>query len=103
MTPEVTDADVACVMSGLLLYHAEAWSGIQVRETVLRLEDFHYADEVFLCNALIGIWPVRRFEGRTYALGPITRRLMAALRAAQDAWTNDVTKADAHELKLIPN
>lgn len=38
------------------------------------------ADECFLCNSLIGIWPVRRFgEHRWDAPGPGTRRWMARL------------------------
>lgn len=99
LTPELTDAGVAGVMRGLLLAHAEVWSGVPARETVLRLENIQRADEVFLCNAVIGIWPVRRVEGCSFAVGPVTRRLMTALRAAQDAWTNNAAKADAHELR----
>lgn len=38
------------------------------------------ADEIFVSNSLIGLWPVREFDGRTFAApGAITRRLMAAL------------------------
>jgi 4-amino-4-deoxychorismate lyase len=38
-------------------------------------------DEVFLCNSLIGIWPVRAVDGMALAApGPLTRRLMDALQ-----------------------
>ncbi|WP_240433636.1 aminodeoxychorismate lyase [Solimonas sp. K1W22B-7] len=38
------------------------------------------ADEIFVCNSLIGIWPVREFDGAALqAPGPLTQRLMAAL------------------------
>lgn len=98
LTPDVTEAGVAGVMRGLLIERAQAWTGVQVRETVLRLEDIQYADEVFLCNAVIGIWPVRRVEACSFAVGPVTKQLLMALKAAQDAWTNTAT-ADAHEVK----
>jgi len=35
------------------------------------------ADEVFVTNALFGIWPVTELDGRRFAVGPMTQRLMA--------------------------
>ena len=38
------------------------------------------ADEIFVSNSLIGLWPVREFDGVTLgAPGPLTRRLAIAL------------------------
>jgi 4-amino-4-deoxychorismate lyase len=38
------------------------------------------ASEIFVCNALIGLWPVRRLPSRELAApGPLTRRLLQAL------------------------
>ena len=34
------------------------------------------ADEVFVTNALFGIWPVTELDGRRFAVGPITEHLM---------------------------
>ena len=45
----------------------------------ISLEDVHGADELFLTNSLIGLWPVRQFDGKPYAVGPVTRRRAAAL------------------------
>jgi 4-amino-4-deoxychorismate lyase len=39
------------------------------------------ADEVFLTNSLIGIWPVARVEDRVWIPGPVTRQLQALLDA----------------------
>jgi 4-amino-4-deoxychorismate lyase len=39
------------------------------------------ADEVFLSNSLIGIWPVVRYERREWAVGSVTRRLHSLLEA----------------------
>ncbi len=58
-----------------------AEAGLAVGEGEIRPEDLHEADEVFLTNSLIGIWPVRELDGRPLAgaPGPVTRRLQAAL------------------------
>lgn len=89
LTPPVNESGVAGVMRGLILEQARAWSGVAAEESVLRLEDALTADEIMLCNAVIGIWPVRRVEDRPVTIGPVTRRLIAGLRAVQDAWTNE--------------
>ncbi|HET9653302.1 MAG TPA: aminodeoxychorismate lyase [Usitatibacter sp.] len=54
-------------------------AGIACEECELRWQDVLSADEAFLTNSLIGIWPVARFEDRTWAPGPLTRRLQALL------------------------
>ena len=35
------------------------------------------AQEVFLCNAVIGVWPVRQLGAKRWPLGPVTRRVQA--------------------------
>lgn len=47
---------------------------LEVRRIPLTLLVEH-AEEVFLTNSLIGIWPVVRIEGRTYPFGDTTRKL----------------------------
>jgi 4-amino-4-deoxychorismate lyase len=37
------------------------------------------ADEVFLTNSLIGLWPLHRFEDRQWTPGPLTQCIAAAL------------------------
>jgi branched-subunit amino acid aminotransferase/4-amino-4-deoxychorismate lyase len=34
---------------------------------------------MFVTNALFGIWPVTELDGRRFAVGPTTERLMAQL------------------------
>ena len=41
--------------------------------------DILQADEVFLTNSLIGLWPVRRIEAKEYALGKTTQRIQEAI------------------------
>lgn len=48
--------------------------GIKVHETVLTLDDFRAADEVFLTGNFSKVTPVVAFDERRYQVGPIARR-----------------------------
>lgn len=53
---------------------------ISVRFDDTTPELLRQADEIFVSNSLVGLWPVREFDGSTFAApGAVTRRLMAAL------------------------
>jgi 4-amino-4-deoxychorismate lyase len=75
-TPPVAEAGVAGVMRRLVMERAAAL-GVPVAEERLSVDRLMGAQEVFLCNSLIGIWPVRRIEQAAFEAGPLTRRLMA--------------------------
>ena len=79
-TPVLAACGVAGVMRSVI-FDLAAELNIAWEEAPLRLEDLHRADEVFLTNALIGIWPVRRIEQRDYSVGSLTERLGERLRA----------------------
>lgn len=77
-TPRVDVCGVAGVMRRVVLREA-ARVGVAAEECELRAEDLRMAEEVFLTNARVGIWPVRSLEDRTLGVGPVTRRLQEAL------------------------
>jgi 4-amino-4-deoxychorismate lyase len=71
-TPAIVRCGVAGVMRAALL---DAWQAND-RATVIRdLEpgELKGASEIFLSNALIGVWPVRTFDGQEYGVGPVAR------------------------------
>jgi 4-amino-4-deoxychorismate lyase len=78
-TPRVDRCGVAGVMRRVVLQEALR-AGIASEECSLSVDDLNQADEIFLTNARIGIWPVRAIGQRTLKPGPITRRLQASLR-----------------------
>ncbi len=80
-TPDLSLCGVKGVMRAEVIAQACS-TGITVREQELCVGDFAVADEVFVTNALIGIWPVTRLEDHDYMIGPVTRRLMSALSNA---------------------
>lgn len=71
-------------MRAALLEAAER-EGIAVRIGDLFMEDVEQADEVFLCNSVYGVWPVRSFESLNWSPGPLTRKLQAIARTLLDA------------------
>lgn len=77
-TPDLTDSGVAGVMREIIL-EAAAQQGIPCRVTALVLPDIAQAEEVFVCNSVIGIWPVVALSRQRYPLGPITRQLANAV------------------------
>ncbi|MFM8332004.1 MAG: aminodeoxychorismate lyase [Candidatus Methylumidiphilus sp.] len=80
-TPLLDRCGVAGVMRGLVLDLAREMG---TAEEVCRLsvEDVFQADEVFLTNSVIGLWPVSQLEDQAFAVGPLTRLLAQGIEAA---------------------
>ena len=77
LTPVIDNCGVAGVMRGFIL-------DVVAPELALHTEQVHCerallgaAQEVFLCNAVIGVWPVRQLGTKRWPLGPVTRRVQA--------------------------
>ena len=84
LTPAVTRNGIAGVMRRVVLETAPL-VGLVAREADLTLHDLNDADELFVTNALIGIWPVARLDERGFARGRATARLMQHLGYGGDA------------------
>ncbi|MCY1350281.1 Aminodeoxychorismate lyase [compost metagenome] len=79
LTPQLSRCGVAGVMRAELLERA-AREGIVVQVRDIERAELLDADEVFLCNSLYGIWPVRALEARDWPVGPLTRKLQGIIR-----------------------
>ncbi len=77
-TPALDAAGVAGVMRAAVLESVRE-RGIACRETEISREALAQADEIFLTNSIIGLWPVRTLAGRSYPIGETTRLLAGAL------------------------
>ncbi|ABA58134.1 aminodeoxychorismate lyase apoprotein [Nitrosococcus oceani ATCC 19707] len=73
-TPDLSGCGVAGVMREFILKQAFN-SGLKTIVRPLILADLRSAEEIFMCNSLIGIWPVRRVGETQYPLGPLTQHL----------------------------
>ncbi|MCK5639864.1 MAG: aminodeoxychorismate lyase [Gammaproteobacteria bacterium] len=78
-TPDISRCGVAGVMRQWLIDEAEK-QGIAVHITDLYVDDLKMADEVFLSNSLIGLWPVCQWGQQQYTPGSVTSALLKLLR-----------------------
>jgi len=83
-TPSLQRCGVAGVMRAELLEQA-AGLGLQVIVDDLWPADLARADEVFVCNSVYGVWPVRAFTSLRWSPGPLTRKLQGIAHALLDA------------------
>ncbi|MCG4455647.1 MULTISPECIES: aminodeoxychorismate lyase [unclassified Pseudomonas] len=74
LTPDLSRCGVAGVMRAELLAQAES-QGVRCAVRDIDLEALLRADEVFLCNSLYGVWPVRALQRHVWPVGPLTRKL----------------------------
>ena len=83
-TPALDHAGVAGIMREVVLDTC-ADLGIAIEIGAFDAQAVFDADEVFLTNCVIGLWPVRALVGdrpRTWAVGPVTTDLINRLDAA---------------------
>ena len=79
-TPDLSRCGVAGVVRARVLEWAEA-NGRPARVVEAGPEELEGADEVFLTNSVIGLWPVRELAGRSFPVGAVSRALPPILRA----------------------
>ncbi|MBI6946252.1 aminodeoxychorismate lyase [Pseudomonas koreensis] len=84
ITPDLKRCGVVGVMRAELLFQAESLA-IPTQITDVSLEQLQWADEVFVCNSVYGVWPVRAYAALSWPVGPLTRKLQTIARALLDA------------------
>lgn len=80
-TPDLSACGVEGVMRDAVLAAARR---LDVPTEIGRVTsvDLDNANEMFITNSLIGVWPVRQLRNREYTVGPITRKIQQAIREA---------------------
>lgn len=82
-TPDLSSCGVAGVQRERIMDYA-AQSGVAVRVGKLPLDALMEAEEVMLCNSVIGFWAVREFNGRVWEMGNVAVRLRQAMEERDD-------------------
>ena len=82
LTPPVDGCGIAGLARAWVLQNAPG-----ARVVALAPQDLLSADEVFLCNAVRGILPVRRLDRREWTAWPATAALRRRLAGAEPAFT----------------
>jgi 4-amino-4-deoxychorismate lyase len=84
VTPALSRCGIKGVMRRAVLEAAELL-GIRTAERELTLAQILRADELFMTNALIGVWPVALLDAQRFAVGPVAKRLMTHFGYGHDA------------------
>lgn len=80
VTPELSFAGVAGMMRDHLITLARG-AGVGCEIGLVSPDEVRHASEAFVCNSVIGIWPVRGVGSVAFeSPGPVTRRVMDLLR-----------------------
>lgn len=77
-TSLLTLGGVAGIIRGLIMTNSFR-GGISVIERTFTKDELLSADEVFVCNSIIGIWPVKQIAETCFSVGAITRQLQIKL------------------------
>jgi 4-amino-4-deoxychorismate lyase len=77
-TPDLQFCGVAGITRAIILELASQQS-IKMQIDQIELDELLQADELFLCNSLIGLWPVISLESNTFRKGRLTSRLQTLL------------------------
>ncbi|KJJ99951.1 4-amino-4-deoxychorismate lyase [Pseudomonas sp. 21] len=84
VTAELSRCGVAGVMRAEIIERARDL-GVPVVIRDIEHSELAQADEVFLCNSLYGIWPVRGVAEFAWPVGLLTRKLQGQLRELLDS------------------
>jgi len=82
MTAQITQSGVNGIMRQIIIEQFKKLRNA-VKETTLSIEDVLQADELFVTNSVIGVWPISRLEDKSYVIGDVTQQVMSFLSAAK--------------------
>jgi 4-amino-4-deoxychorismate lyase len=78
---------VAGIIRGIIMAMASE-HGLSSIEHTFTKDELLSADEVFVCNSIVGIWPIKRIATTCFPVGVITRQLQIWLAQFQDEVNN---------------
>ncbi len=78
-TPELSLCGVKGIMREQVINKAKQ-AEIMVHETQISLDDLLQSEELFLCNSVFGIWPVRQLDDHIFSTGPVSHQLSRILQ-----------------------
>lgn len=77
-TAVLAQSGVAGIMRRIILM-LSAEQGLPVVEHEFSKNELLSADEIFVCNSIIGIWPIKQIETKRFSVGPITKNVQTWL------------------------
>ena len=78
ITPNLDNCGVAGIIRRLILDRVLEW-GLRPEVRTLGVDDVRAAEELFLCNSILGVCPISGLDDRAWPVGPYTRAIMDSL------------------------
>lgn len=78
-TPNLTECGVEGIVRNTIIALASELN-INLEIKKLSLEAIKNADEVFVCNSIIGVWPVKAIDEKSFLVGEKTQQIKKALQ-----------------------
>ncbi len=78
-TPLLSDSGVDGVIRRQILSIAQK-QGVETHVIKINKEELKNMDEIFVCNSVIGIWPVASLDEKVFNIGALTKDLSQALQ-----------------------
>ncbi len=78
VTPDLSRCGVAGIQRGRVM----AWAlqnGVTLQVRDVKLEEAQHADELFIVNSVIGLWPIRELEKKHWSHFPVTAQIRHGL------------------------
>jgi 4-amino-4-deoxychorismate lyase len=79
ITPSLERCGVNGIIRDQLLSIARE-QDIKTVVTSMKIAELKEMDELFVCNSVIGVWPIKNIDANTYQVGPLTQQLAKALQ-----------------------
>ena len=80
-TPELNLCGVEGIIRNKILELAPTLE-INSQVKLISLDELKNADEIFVCNSVIGLWPVTKLEEQNFSVGNMTKQIRQTLLAA---------------------
>lgn len=84
-TSEILRSGVAGIMREIILELAES-NALVLSKRYFGIDELLNADEIFVCNSVIGLWPVTQIGSKPFAVGPVTREITDWLEQYKNEW-----------------
>jgi 4-amino-4-deoxychorismate lyase len=84
-TPDLSMAGVCGIMRRVIIELLAPALGLDIVVGRLAEEDVLSADEVFISNSLIGIWPLKSYETKEWSYWPVAHRLQLVLESCRES------------------
>jgi 4-amino-4-deoxychorismate lyase len=81
-TPVVTECGVAGIVREIVMEFAQS-NNIVLLEKQIDKQALLRADEIFVTNSVIGVWPVKQLEQNRFGVGRLTKAFQALFNAAR--------------------